>query len=72
METIRVRRRGTIYVDDYYDVDEITEETIKKCIEDSDYQIFSYSEPDWQSFEEDGVYHVYDDDDNLLAKHEDN
>lgn len=62
---IRVRRLIEIYCDDYYDVDEINDETIQRCIED-DCTLFSGETiPQWNNFT-DISGEVYDEDDNLL------
>ena len=61
---IRVRRLIEIYCDDYYDVDEINDKIIQRCIED-DFTLFSESDPQWDSFN-DISGEVYDEDDNLL------
>jgi hypothetical protein len=61
---IRVRRLIEIYCDDYYEVDEINDEIIQRCIED-DYTLFKESDPQWESFN-DISGEVYDEDDNLL------
>lgn len=61
---ILVKRKMIVWVNDYYEVDEINNDTIQRCIED-DYQLFNYSEPDWANVDELET-RVYDEDDNLL------
>ena len=57
MSEIRVSRKGTIWYDDYYEVPEVTEENIRKCIED-DSDFFVESEPCFETWEETGEIEV--------------
>ena len=57
MSEIRVSRKGTIWYNDYYEVPEITEENIRKCIEDGS-DFFVESEPLFETWEETGDIEV--------------
>ena len=54
---IRVDRVGTVTCSDYYDVDEITPETIEKCIND-DSELFVETEYLYETWEPTGEYEV--------------
>lgn len=56
MEII-VSRKGTIWYNDCYDIPEITEENIRKCIED-DSDFFVESEPLFETWTETGDIEV--------------
>lgn len=58
MEII-VSRKGTIWYNDCYEIPEITEENIRKCIED-DSDFFVESEPLFETWESTGEIEVTD------------
>lgn len=81
MEII-VSRKGTIWYNDCYDIPEITEENIRKCIED-DSDFFVESEPLFETWESTGEIEVTDVESGnellnpktleiIIPKHEDN
>ena len=64
MKKLIVQRKVEIWIEDTYNVDEITQDIIDKAI---DYEMdASSSEPLWESQEDLGLVEVYDDDWNVL------
>lgn len=61
MSTIVVQRKGTIWFNDCYEVPEVTEENIRKCIAD-DGDFFIESEPLFETWEETGDIEVTNED----------
>lgn len=57
MTKIIVMRRGTIWFSDCYEVDEVNEETIQKCIDD-DSKYFVEAMLEYETWEPDGSYEV--------------
>ena len=69
---IVVQRKGTIWFNDYYEVDEINDKTIQECINDNSY-CFLESSLEWDTWDPDGEYVVINcDTDEILAESEKN
>ena len=56
---IRVSRKGTIWYDDYYEIPELTEENVRRCIED-DSEFFTDSECEHETWAATGEIEVVD------------
>ena len=65
MKEITVSRKGTVWFNDYYEVPEINEETIQKCIDDSS-EYFSSSELLFETWEPTGEIEVIDEETNEI------
>ena len=63
MKQITVSRKGTVWFNDYYEVPEINEETIQKCIDDSS-EYFLSSELLFETWEPTGEIEVIDEETN--------
>lgn len=68
MEKIYVQRKVEVWVVDIYHVEDLSEETLEKAINyDLDYE---ESETLWDTIEELGPIEIYDENWNLIKKHE--
>ena len=68
MEKIYVQRKVEVWVEDIYHVEDLSEETLEKAINyDLDYE---ESETLWDTIEELGPIEIYDENWNLIKKHE--
>ena len=66
MKNIYVERQGLIWYRDVYVVpDDVTDETIQKCIDDTS-EFFSESESLFETWDPTGLYEVIDDNDKIL------
>ena len=68
MHKIHVQRKIEVWVEDIYHVEDLSEETLEKAINNGlDYE---ESETLWDTIEELGPIEIYDENWNLIKKHE--